>query len=104
MILPSFLWLLQVFVNNSELFFFVIHLLILLLFFPVNMLKFPVSHAISLDFGYDFGDFEDIKEMLRNFSTKNMRIDFLSKAFTEKGILVCSLVLVLILCTDFVFI
>ncbi|KAF2587742.1 hypothetical protein F2Q68_00046769 [Brassica cretica] len=51
----------------------------------VNMLKFPVSHAISLDFGYDFGDFEDIKEMLRNFSTKNMRIDFLSKAFTEKG-------------------
>ncbi|WZZ36689.1 hypothetical protein YC2023_020090 [Brassica napus] len=49
----------------------------------VNMLKFPVSHAISLDFGYDFGDFEDIKEMLRNFRERE---PFFSFTFKEENV------------------
>lgn len=50
----------------------------------VNMLSFPVSHAVSLDFCYEFGDLTAVQDMLRNFTTNNMRIDLLTKSFTKE--------------------
>ncbi|KAJ0232294.1 Peptidase M16 [Hirschfeldia incana] len=49
----------------------------------VNMLSFPVSHALSLDYCYHFGDINALQEILGYFSTKNMRIDLLSKPFAK---------------------
>lgn len=48
------------------------------------MLSFPVSHAVSLDFCYEFGDLTAVQDMLRNFTTNNMRIDLLTKSFTKE--------------------
>ena len=77
---------------------FLIFLWFCFFFIPVNILKFSVTKAISLDFLYGFGDEKAFKEMLGNFVTKNMRIFFLSKPFTEEGIfftaLVCSIFLI----------
>ena len=48
------------------------------------MLSFPVKLAISLDFCYEFGDLTAVQDMLRNFTTNNMRIDLLTKSFTKE--------------------
>ncbi|VVB13841.1 unnamed protein product [Arabis nemorensis] len=49
----------------------------------VNMLKAPTKHALSLHFEYVFGKKPEMDGILRLLTPQNMRVDCLSKPFTE---------------------
>ncbi|CAN8229701.1 unnamed protein product [Cochlearia groenlandica] len=48
------------------------------------MLKEPTIRALIMDYVYDFGTQEDMQEVLKKLTPKNMRVDFSSKSFTDE--------------------